>query len=71
MQPGQTGWREYLIPKSRVTGSTLTATATLRYRTFPPFLIRTLEEEGYLERGLIGEIPIIDMNTLTRTFQLR
>ncbi|MBH24106.1 MAG: hypothetical protein CMH57_06575 [Myxococcales bacterium] len=71
LQPGQTGWREYLIPHDRIQGDQLTVQARVRYRTFPPFLIRELEEEGFLEPGLIGEIPIIDMAELTETFSVR
>ena len=61
LQPGQTGWREYLIEKESIRNQTLRVRARVRYRTFPPFLIRILESEGFLEPGLMPEIPIIDM----------
>ena len=35
---GETAWREYLIPRSKLS-SQFTVDATLNYRTFPPFLI--------------------------------
>lgn len=63
IQPGQTGWREYLVPKEGNTGKTLTATATVKYRTFPPFLIRELIAEGYLGPNDLTGNPIVDMAT--------
>lgn len=71
IQPGQTGWREYEVPKEKVSGQTIEVTATLRYRTFPPFLIRELEEEGYLEAGAIGEIPIVDMEEVRKRWEIQ
>jgi hypothetical protein len=65
--PGQTAWREYILPSS-VRGKPITATATLRYRTFPPFLLRQLVEEGYLNPNELEEVPIIDMETTTLSF---
>lgn len=64
--PGQTAWRDFQIPHSLVAGQQLEVQATLYYRTFPPFLIRALEDEGYLEEGELLEIPIIEMETLTK-----
>lgn len=69
LQPGQTGWREYLIPRSGLDGQTLTATAVLRYRTFPPFLVRQLQHEGYLDRDF-PEIPIVDMAETSLTVRI-
>lgn len=61
LQPGQTGWREYEFPIDPVRGQRVTINATLRYRTFPPFLVRTLEEEGRMSVKLSDKIPIVDM----------
>lgn len=68
LQPGQTGWREYELPES-LRGVELTAHATLRYRTFPPFLVKSLIDDGYLDGNkIVAEIPIIDMAEETYTF---
>lgn len=68
LQPGQKGWREYEIPAGH-SGQTLTAHAVLRYRTFPPFLIRELIDEGYLaDDALPFGIPIVDMAETTFEF---
>ena len=61
LQPGQTGWREYEFPIAAAQGQRVTVSATLRYRTFPPFLLRQLEEEGFLKQVLSDKIPIVDM----------
>ncbi len=68
LQPGQTGWREYEIPRSDIEGGRLEIEATLRYRTFPPFLVRQLKDEGFLAEDAVGEIPIVDM--VTETFSV-
>lgn len=70
LQPGQTGWREYEIPRADIDGGRLEVEATLRYRTFPPFLVRELVEQGFLEEDAISEIPIIDMVSQTTTLTL-
>lgn len=68
LQPGQKGWREYEIPEG-YSGQTLTAHAVLRYRTFPPFLIRELIAEGYLAPDALPfGIPIVDMAETTFEF---
>ena len=69
--PGQTAWRDYLIPLEEVTGKIISATATLNYRTFPPFLIRQLEDEGFLEPGTLMEIPIVEMETVSGTWTIQ
>jgi hypothetical protein len=61
LQPGQTGWREYLIDKETIRNQFIRVNARVRYRTFPPFLIRLLQSEGYLAEDAIGVIPIVDM----------
>jgi hypothetical protein len=61
LAPGQTAWREYLIEKSKLVGKTITINARLRYRTFPPFLIRKLIEGGFMKKDELEPIPIIDM----------
>ena len=66
--PGQTGWREYLLPLSGIRGKNLTVKATLKYRTFPPFLLRKLVEEGWLDASSMLEVPIIEMETLEESF---
>ena len=63
--PGQKAWRDYPVPATGLAGQTLHLTATLRYRTFPPFLIRTLIQEGYLAPDALAPIPIIDMESET------
>ncbi|MEZ4458940.1 MAG: ammonia-forming cytochrome c nitrite reductase subunit c552 [bacterium] len=68
LQPGQTGWREYEIPEA-YKGVPLTAKATLRYRTFPPFLVRKLIDDGFLGADeIVAEIPIVDMAETTFEF---
>ena len=69
--PGQVRWREYFLPKANVKGKTLEVTAILNYRTFPPFLIRTLINEGYLKKNAITPVPIIEMARVTKTFVIR
>ena len=63
LQPGQTGWREYLIPRVDLFDvERLEVRAVLKYRTFPPFLIRELKAEGFLEEEAVpSEVPIVDM----------
>lgn len=67
LQPGQTGWREYLIEKEKFHGASgLIVTATLKYRTFPPFIIRILKEEGHLaEDAVPNRVPVVEMATRT------
>lgn len=73
LQPGQTGWREFRIEPERLEGVTsIMARATLRYRTFPPFLIRRLKEEGYLAPDAVSDtVPVIDMAMKTLSFSFR
>ncbi len=72
LQPGQTGWREFRLEPELLEGvSSVRAEATLRYRTFPPFLIRELKQEGHLEQDAVpSTVPIIDMASKTITFTL-
>jgi len=68
LQPGQSGWREFDIPAG-YSGKQLTAHATLRYRTFPPFLVQDLVDDGYLDpNAIVGDIPIVDMADATFEF---
>lgn len=69
--PGQTRWREYLLPKANYVGKTIKLNAVLNYRTFPPFLIRQLIKEGYLQKDHISEIPIIPMVKVETTMTIR
>lgn len=71
LAPGQTAWREYLIDKKKLVGKTIRVHAVLRYRTFPPFLVRTLIEQGYLKKDAIEPIPIIDMVSSQIQFTVR
>jgi len=66
--PGQKKWRDYRIPASVIAGQTVSVKAVLNYRTFPPFLIRTLMDEGYLEEGVLSAVPIIEMETRESSF---
>jgi hypothetical protein len=43
----------------------------LKYRTFPPFLIRTLADEGYLNQNELEPIPIVEMERVEIEFVLR
>ena len=47
----------------------LTVTATLNYRTFPPFVLQALADEGYLDLGALDPVPIVMMETVTKTFE--
>jgi hypothetical protein len=69
--PGQRKWRDYLIPRSRIMGQRIRVLATLKYRTFPPFLIRTLVDEGYLNQNELEPIPIVEMERVEIEFVLR
>lgn len=71
LPPGQTGWREYLIPRSKLNTSTIKVSAVLNYRTFPPFLIRKLQEQGYLKKNAIEPIPIVEMVKANKEFSIR
>ena len=46
--PGQRKWRDFEIPASSLTGNEIRVLATLKYRTFPPFMLRELVGGGYL-----------------------
>lgn len=72
IQPGQTAWREFRLEPELVKDATsLRAVATLRYRTFPPFLIRQLKQEGHLQEDAVAStVPIIEMASETIAFTL-
>ena len=44
--------------------------ARLNYRTFPPFLLKTLIDE-YLDADAIDPVPIIEMEMTEAVFSLR
>jgi hypothetical protein len=67
--PGQRAWRDYPMPESIARNTTLSATATLKYRTFPPFVLRALSDEGFLDLTQLDPVPIIEMETVTATFE--
>ena len=69
--PGQRKWRDFSLPASALSGERIRAVATLKYRTFPPFLLRILIDDGYLDPNAIDPVPIIDMETVEQTFNLR
>jgi len=68
--PGQRAWRDYEIPARNLSGQRLTVKATLNYRTFPPFLIRSLIEEGWLDSTHLLPIPIVEMEVVEREILL-
>lgn len=68
--PGQVKWRDFALPADLFSGEEVRVLATLNYRTFPPFFLRTLIEEGYLDPNAIEPIPIIEMERLESRFQL-
>jgi len=68
--PGQRAWRDYEIPARNLSGQRLTVKATLNYRTFPPFLIRSLIEEGWLDSTQLLPIPIVEMEVVEREILL-
>ncbi|CAN0346735.1 unnamed protein product, partial [Laminaria digitata] len=72
IQPGQIAWREYLIPYAELEGtSAVTVETRLLYRTFPPFLVRALIDEGFLkEDELPFGIPIVEMARETMMISL-
>ncbi len=70
LQPGQVGWREYEISKTLVGGQKIRVEAAVNYRTFPPFIVRQLEEEGLLKIKLSDKIPIIKMAEKTITLTI-
>lgn len=67
--PGQRAWRDYPMPDTVARGTTLSVTATLKYRTFPPFVLRALSDEGFLDLTQLDPVPIIEMETVTETFE--
>ena len=67
--PGQRKWRDFEIPASSLTGNEIRVLATLKYRTFPPFMLRELVGGGYLDPAEIDPIPVIDMETVEQTFK--
>ncbi len=67
--PGQRAWRDYPMPESIPADMTLSVTATLKYRTFPPFVLQALADEGFLDLSQLDPVPIIEMETLTKTFE--
>ena len=67
--PGQRAWRDYPMPESIPADITLSVTATLKYRTFPPFVLQALADEGFLDLSQLDPVPIIEMETLTKTFE--
>lgn len=71
LEPGQTAWREYLIPYPTLAGKQIQVSAVLRYRTFPPFLVRKLIEEGYLKPDAMEPLPIIDMTNAKASFLIQ
>ena len=68
--PGQKKWRDYSVPVERLSAGVARIVAVLKYRTLPPFFIRTLVESGYLDPSEIGEVPIIEMERFEGTFTL-
>jgi nitrate reductase cytochrome c-type subunit len=66
--PGQKAWRDYRIPVAQVAGKTVLLNAVLKYRTFPPFLLRDLAAEGFLNLDELDEVPIIEMETAQATW---
>lgn len=69
--PGQRKWRDFPIPSERLNGDTFRVVAHLKYRTFPPFLLRTLIDEGFLDPDAIDPVPIIQMESAEETFGIR
>ena len=59
--PGQRKWRDFELPASLFETDRIRVLATLNYRTFPPFFLRTLIEDGFLDPNAIGPVPIIEM----------
>ena len=68
--PGQKKWRDYRLPVEGLAGQELSVTAVLNYRTFPPFLIRTLIDEGFLAEGELLAIPIVEMESREASFMV-
>jgi hypothetical protein len=69
--PGQRKWRDYLIPLRLFEGRTIRVEAVLKYRTFPPFLIRNLVDDGLLNPDDMEAIPVIEMERVETEFTLR
>ena len=36
---------------------------------FPPFVLQALADEGYLDLGALDPVPIVMMETVTKTFE--
>ena len=69
--PGQRKWRDFPIPSDRLVGESFRVVARLNYRTFPPFLLKTLIDGGYLDADAIDPVPIIEMEMAEAVFSLR
>ncbi len=69
--PGQRKWRDYTIAGDALLGQTVRVTASLNYRTFPPFLIRTLVDDGLIGPDELEPVPIIEMERVETSFVVR
>ena len=58
------------MPHELVAGQKIEVTAVLNYRTFPPFLIRALIDEGFLGPDELEPIPIVEMERREVSFQM-
>lgn len=67
--PGQRAWRDYPLPESLTNSQGFTVVATLKYRTFPPFVLQALADEGYLDLTQLDPVPIVTMETVSRFFE--
>ena len=68
--PGQRKWRDFEVPSSLFETDGMRVLATLNYRTFPPFFLRTLIQDGFLDADAIGPVPIIEMERVEAEFEL-
>ena len=68
--PGQRKWRDFELPAALFDTGRIRVLATLNYRTFPPFFLRTLIEDGFLDPDAIGPVPIIEMERVEAEFEL-
>ena len=67
--PGQLAWRDYPLPDSVTETTEIHVSVTLKYRTFPPFVLQALADEGFLELSELDALPIVEMAKVSETYR--
>ena len=67
--PGQLAWRDYPLTDSVAETTEIHVSATLKYRTFPPFVLQALADEGFLDLNELDALPIVEMAKVSATYR--